>query len=257
MGLMDGKTAAIFGVANKRSIAWGIAKALAREGARLALNYQNERMEAPVRKLAAELPNSPFLAPCDVTAPDEVESFFTSLGEEVGPLDSLVHCIAFAKREELGGAFLETSLEGYQLAQHVSAYSLISLARQAAPLMEGRDGGIICLTYYGSVKVVPNYNVMGVAKAALEATTRYLASDLGPKGIRVNAISAGPIKTVSAMGVADFGGLLNALAEKSPLRRNVTQDDVGNAAAFLLSDLAAGVTGQTLYVDAGYSIMGA
>ncbi len=257
MGLMDGKTAAIFGVANKRSIAWGIAKALSREGARLALNYQNERMEAPVRKLAAELPNSPFLASCDVTVPDEVESFFAALGKEVGPLDSLVHCIAFAKREELGGEFLETSWEGYQLAQHVSAYSLVSLARQAAPLMEGRGGGIVCLTYYGSVKVVPNYNVMGVAKAALEATTRYLASDLGPKGIRVNAISAGPIKTVSAMGVADFGGLLKSLAEKSPLRRNVTQDDVGNAAAFLLSDLAAGVTGQTLYVDAGYSIMGA
>jgi enoyl-[acyl-carrier protein] reductase I len=257
MGLMDGKTTAIFGVANKRSIAWGIAKALAREGARIALSFQNERMEEPVRKLATELPEGTFLAPCDVTKSGDVETFFESLREECGHLDSLVHCIAFAKREELGGEFVNTSWEGYQLAHQVSAYSLISLARHAVPLMEGRNGSIICLTYYGSTKVVPNYNVMGVAKASLEAATRYLASNLGPSGIRVNAISAGPIKTVSAMGVADFGDLLRQLAEKSPLRRNVTQQDVGNTAAFLLSELAAGITGQTLYVDSGYSIMGA
>lgn len=257
MGLMSGKNVVIFGIANKRSIAWGIAKALHREGARLALNYQNERMEEPVRKLAAELPGDTFLAPCDVTVAGDIDRFFDRAGKEFGPLDGLVHSIAFAKHEELGGRFVDTSWDGYQLAQHVSAWSLIGLARGAMPLMEGRDAGIVCLSYYGAEKVVPNYNVMGVAKAALEASTRYLANDLGPRGVRVNAISAGPIKTVSAMGVADFGSLLDSMAQKSPLRRNVDQMDVGNAALFLLSSLARGVTGQTLYVDAGYSIMGA
>jgi enoyl-[acyl-carrier protein] reductase I len=257
MGLMSGKSVVIFGIANKRSIAWGITQALHREGARLALNYQNDRMEEPVRKLAAELPGDTFLAPCDVTVPGDIERFFDRLGKEFGPLDGLVHCIAFAKKEELGGHFVDTSLEGYQLAQHVSAWSLIGLAKGAAPLMEGRDAGIVCLTYYGAEKVVPNYNVMGVAKAALEASTRYLASDLGPRGVRVNAISAGPIKTVSAMGVADFSSLLDSMAQKSPLRRNVDQGDVGNTALFLLSHLSRGITGQTIYVDAGYSIMGA
>jgi len=257
MGLMSGKSVVIFGIANKRSIAWGITQALHREGARLALNYQNDRMEEPVRKLAAELPGDTFLAPCDVTVPGDIDRFFDRLGKEFGPIDGLVHCIAFAKREELGGHFIDTSLEGYQLAQHVSAWSLIGLAKGAAPLMEGRDAGIVCLSYYGAEKVVPNYNVMGVAKAALEASTRYLASDLGPRGVRVNAISAGPIKTVSAMGVADFSSLLDSMAQKSPLRRNVDQGDVGNTALFLLSHLSRGITGQTIYVDAGYSIMGA
>jgi enoyl-[acyl-carrier protein] reductase I len=257
MGLMSGKNVVIFGIANKRSIAWGIAQALHREGARLALNYQNDRMEEPVRKLAADLPGDTFLAPCDVTVPGDIERFFDKLGRDFGPLDGLVHSIAFAKREELGGAFVDTSWDGYQLAQQVSAWSLIGLAKGALPLMEGRDAGIVCLSYYGAEKVVPNYNVMGVAKAALEASTRYLASDLGPRGVRVNAISAGPIKTVSAMGVADFGSLLESMAQKAPLRRNVDQADVGNAALFLLSHLSRGVTGQTLYVDAGYSIMGA
>jgi enoyl-[acyl-carrier protein] reductase I len=210
-----------------------------------------------VRKLAADLPGDTFLAPCDVTVPGDIDRYFASLGKEFGPLDGLVHSIAFAKREELGGNFVDTSWEGYQMAQHVSAWSLIGLAKGAAPLMEGRDGGIVCLSYYGAEKVVPNYNVMGVAKAALEASTRYLASDLGPRGVRVNAISAGPIKTVSAMGVADFGSLLDSMAQKSPLRRNVDQADVGNTALFLLSSLARGITGQTIYVDAGYSIMGA
>lgn len=256
MGLMTGKNVVIFGIANKRSIAWGIAQALHREGARLALNYQNDRMEEPVRKLAAELPGDTFLAPCDVTVPGDIDRFFGRLGQEFGPLDGLVHSIAFAKREELGGNFVDTSWEGYALAQQVSAWSLIALCKGAAPLMEGRNASVVCLSYYGAEKVVTNYNVMGVAKAALEANTRYLASDLGPKGIRVNAISAGPIKTVSAMGVADFGSLLDTMAQKAPLRRNVDQGDVGNAALFLLSNLAHGVTGQTLYVDAGYSIMG-
>ncbi len=257
MGLMSGKNVVIFGIANKRSIAWGIAQALHREGARLALNYQNERMEEPVRKLAAELPAETFLGPCDVTVPGDIDRFFKRLGAEFGPLDGMVHSIAFAKREELGGAFVDTSWDGYQLAQQVSAWSLIGLAKGAAPLMEGRDAGVVCLSYYGAEKVVPNYNVMGVAKAALEASTRYLANDLGPKGVRVNAISAGPIKTVSAMGVADFGSLLDTMAQKSPLRRNVDQMDVGNTAMFLLSNLSRGITGQTIYVDAGYSIMGA
>jgi enoyl-[acyl-carrier protein] reductase I len=257
MGLMTGKKVAIFGVANKRSIAWGIAQALNREGATLALNYQNDRMEESVRKLAADLPGDTFLAPCDVTVAGDIEKFFDKLGKAFGQLDGLVHCIAFAKREELGGNFVDTSWDGYQLAQHVSSWSLVGLAKGALPLMEGKQGAIVCLTYYGAEKVVPNYNVMGVAKAALEASTRYLASDLGPRGIRVNAISAGPIKTVSAMGVADFSSLLDSMAQKAPLRRNVDQGDVGNAAVFLLSSLAHGVTGQTLYVDAGYSIMGA
>lgn len=254
---MDGKVAVIFGVANKRSIAWGIAQALAAAGAKLALNYQNDRMKSGVEKLAEELPEKPYLAPCDVTDPDEIQTFYEGIRAEFGHVDALVHSIATAKREELGGSFSQTSWEGYQLAQQVSAYSLISLARGAIPLMEGREGSIVCLTYYGSEKVVPNYNVMGVAKAALESCTRYLAADLGPAGIRVNAISAGPIKTLSAMGVADFGTLLTEIAKRSPLRRNVTQADVGNTAVFLLSENANGITGQTLYVDAGYSIMGA
>jgi enoyl-[acyl-carrier protein] reductase I len=257
MGLMSGKKVVIFGVANKRSIAWGIAQALLREGAQLALNFQNDRMEEPVRKLAAELPGDTFIAPCDVSVPGDIDRFFGKLASDFGPLDGLVHSIAFAKREELGGHFVDTSWDGYQLAQQVSAWSLIGLARGALPLMEGREGAMVCLTYYGANKVVPNYNVMGVAKAALEASTRYLANDVGPRGVRVNAISAGPIKTVSAMGVADFSSLLDAMAQKAPLRRNVDQGDVGNAAAFLLSDLARGITGQTIYVDAGYNIMGA
>ncbi|MEY4674386.1 MAG: hypothetical protein RL148_2170 [Planctomycetota bacterium] len=257
MSLMTGKKVVIFGVANKRSIAWGIAQALLREGASIAFNYQNARMEKSVRELAADLPGDVFMAPCDVTVPGDIEKFYEKLGSEFGPLDGLVHSIAFAKREELGGHFVDTSWDGYALAQQVSSWSFIGLAKGAAPLMEGRNGSMICLSYYGAEKVVTNYNVMGVAKAALEASTRYLANDLGPRGIRVNAISAGPIKTVSAMGVSDFNSLLNTMAEKAPLRRNVDQADVGNAAVFLLSQLAHGVTGQTLYVDAGYSIMGA
>ena len=257
MGTMDGKVAVVFGIANKRSIAWGITEALAKAGAKIALNYQNDRMKPGVESLAATLPDAPYLAPCDVTDPAGVKTYFEGLRSEFGHVDALVHSIATAKREELGGSFSQTSWEGYQLAQRVSAYSLIELAREAAPLMEGREGSMVCLSYYGAEKVVPNYNVMGVAKAALEACTRYLAADLGPAGIRVNAISAGPIKTLSAMGVADFGSLLTSIAERSPLRRNVTQEDVGNSAVFLLSEAARSITGQTLYVDAGYSIMGA
>ena len=257
MGLMDGKTAVIFGVANKRSIAWGITEALANAGAKIALNYQNERMESFVRKLAVQMPTEPFMRPCDVTKPEEIERFFQDVQGEFDGIDALVHSVAFAKREELGGHYLDTSWEGYKLAQEVSAYSLVRLAKAAAPLMEGRDGSIIAMTYLGAKRVVPSYNVMGVAKAALEASVRYLAADLGPQGIRVNAISAGPIKTLSAMGVTGISALLDEVGKRTPLRRNVTTKDVGNTALYLLSDMAAGVTGQVVYVDAGYSILGA
>jgi enoyl-[acyl-carrier protein] reductase I len=253
---MDGKVAVVFGVANKRSIAWGIAKALANGGAKLALNFQNERMGEAVEKLSDELEVKPYLAPCDVTDDRQIDTFFAGIGERFGRIDALVHSIAFAKREELGGDFRNTTWDGYQLAQHVSAYSLIAMARRAAPLMSGRPSSIACLTYYGSVKVVDGYNVMGVAKAALESITRYLAADLGQEQIRVNAISAGPIKTVSAMGVSGFSSILDSVASKAPLRRNVTQEDVANAALFLLSDMSSGITGQTIYVDSGHSILG-
>ncbi len=257
MALLSGKNVVIFGVANKRSIAWGIAQALHREGARIALTYQNERMGDAVKKLAGDLGDDTVLAPCDVTVDGDIDRCFEALGKEFDGLDGLVHSIAFAKREELGGNFRDTSWDGYALAQQVSAWSLVGLCKAAAPMMEGRNAGVVCLSYYGAEKVVQNYNVMGVAKAALEASTRYLANDLGPQGTRVNAISAGPIKTVSAMGVSDFNSLLDSMADKSPLKRNVDQADVGNTAAFLLSQLSSGITGQTIYVDAGYSIMGA
>jgi enoyl-[acyl-carrier protein] reductase I len=253
---MSGKNVVIFGVANKRSIAWGIAQALDREGARIALTYQNDRMADPVRKLAADLAGDTVTLPCDVIVEGDIERCFQTLGAEFEGLDGLVHSIAFARREELGGNFVDTSWDGYAIAQRVSAWSLVGLCKSAAPLMEGRNAGVVCMSYYGAEKVVLNYNVMGVAKAALEANTRYLANDLGPRGIRVNAISAGPIKTVSAMGVSDFGSLLESMAQKAPLRRNVDQADVGNTALFLLSTLSSGITGQTIYVDAGYSIMG-
>jgi enoyl-[acyl-carrier protein] reductase I len=254
---MDGKVVCILGVANKRSIAWGIAQALTEAGAKLVLNFQNDRMEESVRKLAEELPEKPYLAPCDVTVDGQIETFFAGARQTVGHLDGLVHSIAFAKREELGGQYVDTSWDGYQLAHQVSTYSLVAAARAVAPLMEGRPGAIVSLTYYGSEKVVPGYNVMGVAKAALEASTRYLAADLGPRNVRVNAISAGPIKTVSAMGVSNFGSLLDTMTQKAPLRRNVTQLEVGHAATFLLSEMASGITGQVIYVDGGYSVMGA
>ncbi len=257
MGLMDGKTVVIFGVANSRSIAWGIAQAMVREGARIALNYQSERMQNGLRKLAAGLPDNTYIAQCDVTKQAEVDKFFAELSNEVDGIDALVHCIAFARREELTGRFVDTSLEGYQLAQEISAYSLVSLAKAAEPLMRGRNGAILALSYLGSMRVIKGYNVMGVAKAALESSVRYLAADLGPDGTRVNAISAGPIKTLSAMAIPGVSDIIKAIAERSPMRRNVTQDDVGNSAVFLLSSMSHGITGQVIYVDAGYSILGA
>lgn len=254
-GQMAGKVAAIFGIANHRSIAFGIAHALAEAGVKLALNYQNERMGKSLDKLSDKL-GDPWRRECDVTDDDAVRDFFAAVKEDFGRCDMVVHSVATAKREELGGAFVDTSWEGYALAQEVSSYSLVRLCRHAAGLLEEADGSVLALTYLGSERVVPNYNVMGVAKAALESSVRYLASDLGPRGIRVNAISAGPIRTLSASGVSDLSTMLNFVAEHAPLRRNVTIDEVGKSARFLLSDEASGVTGQILFVDSGYHIMG-
>ncbi|HEX7050603.1 MAG TPA: enoyl-ACP reductase FabI [Longimicrobiales bacterium] len=252
--LLAGKRALVFGVANERSIAWGISQAMHAAGAKLAFTYLNEALERRVRPLAEGV-GAELILPCDVTDETQVRDVFGRVREAWGGLDILVHSIAFANREDLEGRFVDTSRDGFLKALEVSAYSLVSLARAAAPLM-AEGGSIIALSYYGAEKVVPNYNIMGVAKAALEASVRYLAADLGPDGIRVNAISAGPIKTLAAAGVRGFRGMLGTAAERAPLRRNVTQQDVGGAALFLCSDLGAGVTGETLYVDAGYHIMG-
>jgi enoyl-[acyl-carrier protein] reductase I len=256
MGLMDGKVVVIFGVANKRSIAWGITRVLVEAGAKVALNYQNDRMKDSVEKLVEELPTRPWMAACDVTREDELAAFFTGIQQEFGQIDGLVHSVAFAPKEELSGEFQNTSWDGYQLAHRISAYSLIPMCKLAAPLMEGRQGSVVSLTYIGSERVVEGYNLMGIAKAALESNTRYLAANLGPQGIRVNAISAGPVKTVSAMGIGGFANMLDHVELRSPLRRNVTQEDVGKTALFLLSELASGVTGQIIHVDSGYSILG-
>lgn len=253
--LLEGKTGVIFGVANKRSIAWACAQSLAAHGMRLAFTYMGERMEKSVRDLAAEMPGS-LVVPCDVTQPETIDAVFEVLKHEFGGLDALIHAVAFAKREELVGDFFNTSREGYMLAHEVSAYSLTAVTRRALPLMEGRGGSIVTLTYIGGERVVKNYNVMGIAKAALEASVRYLAHDLGPRGIRVNAISAGPIRTLSASGVTGFSEVLDLIAERSPLRRNITADEVGDACLFLCSQLSRGITGSTLYVDAGYHVMG-
>lgn len=254
MGMLDGRKGVIFGVANERSIAWAIAQALHNEGMELAFTYV-EALESRVRPLAESL-GSKIILPCDVTNDGQIDAVFNTLKKEWGGLDSLVHSLAFAKKEELKGEFLTTSRDGFALAMDVSAYSLVALARGAAPLMEGRPGSIVCLSYYGSQKVVSNYNVMGVAKAALETSAMYLAADLGPKGIRMNTISAGPIKTLAAMGISGFKSILDMVEQKAPLRRNVTQEDVAKTALYLLSDLSSGVTGEVIYVDSGYSIMG-
>src|ERR1700688_2270814 len=248
------KTAVIFGLANKRSIAWAIAQKLHQAGWRLAITYQNERLELEARDLIADMPGAAGFM-CDVTKDDEIARLFDELKSRYGVLHSLVHSVGFAPPEELKNPFLNTTREGFRIAHDISVYSLIAVARGSAPLMSA-GGGMVTLTYYGSEKVVPNYNVMGVAKAALEATVRYLANDLGPKGIRVNAISAGPIKTLAARGVSQLGEMLKSHAERSPLKRNVDPAEVGGTAAFLLSPAGAGITGETLYVDCGYNIMG-
>lgn len=254
-GFLAGKKGLILGVANKRSVAWACAQVLRREGMELALTYANERLERSVRGLAEELSVDTVL-PCDVTKPEEIEKLMDDVRERFGKLDFLLHAIAFAKREELTGTYMDVSREGYQIAQEVSAYSLPAVARRAASLMEGSNGSIVTLTYIGSERVIPNYNVMGVAKAALEASVRYLAHDLGPIKVRVNAISAGPIRTLSAAGVEGFNTILDKIAERAPLKRNITAEEVGETCAFLASDMSSGITGSTIYVDAGYHIMG-
>ncbi len=255
-GLMAGKRVLVFGVANERSIAWGISRAMHEQGATLGFTYLNEALERRVRPLAEGI-GSELILECDATNEAQVKEVFAKVREAWGGLDVLIHSIAFANKEDLEGRFVDTTREGFLTALEVSAYTLVSLAREAAPLMREAGGGnILTLTYYGAEKVVPNYNVMGVAKAALEANVRYLAWDLGQDNIRVNAISAGPIKTLAASGVKGLRGMIGEMAERAPLRRNVTQEDVGRAALALCSDLGAGVTGEVVYVDAGYNIMG-
>jgi enoyl-[acyl-carrier protein] reductase I len=252
--LLEGKTALVLGVANRWSLAYAIAQAFRREGAGLILTYQGERQKQTVEDLAAEL-SAQRVLPCDVTQEQELERLAGTLKAGTGRLDTVVHSIAFANREDLSRPFVETSRSGYLLAQEVSAYSLVAVARTVAPLMT--DGGsVLTLTYLGATRVVPNYNVMGAAKAALEATVRYLASDLGPAGVRVNAISAGPVKTASARGIRDFSKVLDGVAEKAPLRRNTDPAEVADAAVFLASDLGRGVTGNIIFVDAGFQVMG-
>jgi enoyl-[acyl-carrier protein] reductase I len=253
--LLEGKHGLVLGVANKRSIAWGIARAAQREGARLALTYQGERLEENVRELAQDL-RDPLVLPCDVTKDEDLKTLAASVKDGFGSLDFVVHAVAFALREELDGEFVNTSREGYRIAQDVSSYSLTALARETAPLMEGRGGSIVTLSYLGGERVVPHYNVMGVAKAALEMSVRYLAADLGPKGIRVNAISAGPIKTLAASGVHGLSKMLEYHRTHAPLRRTTDQDEVGDAALFLLSSLSRGVTGEVIHVDGGFHVMG-
>ena len=252
--LLKGKNAVIFGVANKRSIAWAIAQSLAREGARLAFTYQGERLEENVKELAGTVEGS-VIVPCDVTKDADIEAAFNTIKKSFNQVDIIVHCVAFAKKEDLEADFVSTSRDGYHLAQDISSFSLTAIAKAAAPMMTN-GGSIIALTYLGSEKVVPKYNVMGVAKAALEASIRYLAYDLGPKNIRVNGISAGPINTLAARGIAGFTKMLDVVREKSPLKRNTEAAEVGDTALFLASDLSRGITGNILYVDSGYFIMG-
>ncbi len=254
---LTGTSGLIVGVANRRSISWGIAQALAARGARLALTYQNERLAENVRTLAETLDSPTTVLECDLSDDAQIADVFAALDTEFGGLDFLVHGAAFAPREALAEPFLNTSREAFRVAMDVSAYSLVALAKGAAPLMERRGGGsVVTLTYLGSERVFPNYNVMGVAKAALEATVRYLASDLGPRNIRVNAISAGPIKTLAAAGISGFSNILQLYRERAPLRRNVEVAEVAEAASFLLGPAGRGVTGETLVVDGGFRIMG-
>ena len=253
--LLEGKHGLVLGVANKRSIAWGIAQAAQKAGARLALTYQGERLEENVRELAQQL-KDPLILPCDVTKDEDIKAVAAAVKEGFGSLDFVVHAVAFALREELDGEFLNTSREGYRIAQEISSYSLTALARETAPLMEGRSGSIVTLSYLGGERVVPHYNVMGVAKAALEMSVRYLAADLGPKGIRVNAISAGPIKTLAASGVHGLSKMLEYHRTHAPLRKTTDQEEVGDVALFLLSSLSRGVTGEVIHVDGGFHVMG-
>ncbi len=251
---LSDKTALVLGVANQRSLAWAIAEALGQAGCHLAFTYQGERLQQNVTSLAAKYPKAPVMA-CDVTSEEQVEGVFARLRREFGRLDLLVHSIAYAPREALEGSFLSTSLENWRVALEISAYSFVQLARSAVPLMEKRGGAMLALTYLASRKVVPNYNVMGSAKAALEHAVRQLAFELGPQGIRVNAISAGPVATLSARGISGFTSMATHHRGKAPLGRSIEQREVGDAALFLCSDMASGITGEILFVDAGYNIM--
>ena len=253
--LLDGKKGVVFGIANKRSLAWAIAKRAHEEGARLALTYQGERLEENVRELAQGL-KDPLILPCDVTKDEDIAAVFAGARDEFGQLDFVVHGVAYALREELEGEYIKTSREGYRIAQDVSSYSLTAIAREAAPLMEGRSGCILTLTYLGGEQVIPGYNVMGVAKAALDMSMRYLAWDLGSRGIRINGLSAGPIKTLASAGITGFSKILEHMRNRAPLRRNIDQAEVADAAIFLLPDMSRGVTGEILHVDSGYHIMG-
>jgi enoyl-[acyl-carrier protein] reductase I len=254
MGLMDGKTALIFGVANKNSIAWGITEALHREGATIGLSYAGEVLKKRVMPLAESI-GVDFVEECDVTKDDALDAVFAKAKARFGKIDVLVHAVAFANKEDLEGHFVTTNRAGFHMAMDISVYSLVAMAQRATALMPN-GGNILTLTYYGSQKVMPHYNVMGVAKAALEASVRYLAADLGPQGIRVNAISAGAIKTLAAAGIAGFRDMLKFSEMAAPLRRLVSQEDVGNAALLLCSDLGTAITGEVLYVDAGINVMG-
>ncbi len=254
--LMKGKKIAVFGVANKWSIAWAITQSLSQAGAQVVLTYIDERTEDKVRSLAASLPHHPLVLPCDVTQDDQIAAVFSKIKHEFGTIDGLVHAIAFAKKEELEGSFAKTSREGFRIAMDVSVYSLIALSHAAAPLMT-QGGSIITLSYLGGKRVIPNYNVMGVAKAGLECSVKYLAAELGEKKIRVNAISAGPINTLAARGISGFSTLLKTIETKAPLKRATEIGEVADTALYLASPLSRGMTGEVLYVDAGYNIIGA
>jgi enoyl-[acyl-carrier protein] reductase I len=256
MAFLQGKRALIVGVASPRSIAWGIAEAMHEQGAELAYTYQNEKLKPRVEKIAAQT-GSDIVLPCDVASDEEIDNVFVKLAKHWDGFDILVHSVGFAPREQLDGDYIDAvTREGFLIAHDISSYSFAALAKAALPLMEGRDGAMLTLTYVGSEKVLQGYNVMGLAKASLEANMRYLAANLGPRGIRVNAISAGPIKTLAAAGIADFRKMLHHVEETAPMRRTITPREVGNVAAFLCSDLASGITGETTFVDSGYNILG-
>ncbi len=255
MGMMDGRRALIFGVANDHSIAWAIAERFRHEGAEIALTYPNEAIEKRVRPLAESI-GAALVLPCDVTRDDELDGLFAALRETWTEIDVVVHAVAFALRDELKGRFVDTSRQGFQVALEVSAYSLVAIARRAEPLLAARRGSLLTLSYFGAEKVIPHYNAMGIAKAALEACVRYLAADLGPNGIRVNAISAGPLRTLSSAGISGFKAMLHHHEERAPLRRNIDTHEVAAAALYLCSELGSGVTGEVLHVDAGYNVVG-
>ena len=256
MGFLDNKKVLITGIASTRSIAYGIARSMHQQGAELAFTYQTDKLKGRVEKIAAEL-GSNLCFPCDVSSDESIQSVFDGLAEHWDGLDTVIHSIGFAPRDQLEGSFVDAvTREGFSIAHDISAYSFAALAKAAKPMMAGRNGSLLTLSYLGAVKAIPNYNVMGIAKASLEATVRYLAQSMGPDGVRVNGISAGPIRTLASAGISDFKNMLKYVEERTPLKRNVTIEDVGNAAAFLCSDLASGITGEITYVDCGYSIVG-